>query len=214
VGIGSSSAYGAAASLTGDIVVAESLDNYDNDGNVIETIQKDRISTDANTSTGALNSAGSAPYARVSYAASYYDAADRDVADVNVGTNGGSSWSGPTTLANVPSGSLVTSYIYDTAGRLSFETDPRGLITAYGYDALGETTITVANWTPSTFMGPVLLTSLGSPTNSSNQTTEYTYDGDGHVVELPPGTTGTFLYQGKKQELRPGSQTINSLVPF
>ena len=92
VSIGSSNAYSSATSVSGDIVLTQAQNSYDNDGNVIETISKDRLSTDgtSNSSTGALGTSTTGVNARVSYSASYYDAADRDIEDVNVGTNGGS----------------------------------------------------------------------------------------------------------------------------
>ena len=51
VTIGTSAAYIAAGSVTGDVVVTQTQDLYDADGNVKETITSDRFGTDANTST-------------------------------------------------------------------------------------------------------------------------------------------------------------------
>ena len=47
------------------------------------------------TATGALGNPTTAPLARVSYAAAYYDLADRPTASVDVGTNGGVAWVRP-----------------------------------------------------------------------------------------------------------------------
>jgi RHS repeat-associated protein len=200
--IGSSTAYAAAGSVAGDIVLSQSQPIYDNDGNVIETISKDRFGTDStgNTLTGALGTPTSGVEARVSYSASYYDAADRDMADVNVGTNGGSAWTPPAYSVLARSGTeLLTTYVYDPAGNIAFVTDPMGISNATGYDALGRTIITVANWTP--VMGPIDMSTLGTLSDSSNVVTEYTYDGDNHVTSmtavLPSGEasqTTTYLY--------------------
>ena len=54
------------------------MGSYDGDGNVIETVKSDRFNTDATTATGALGTPTTGVNARVSYAASYFDAADRD----------------------------------------------------------------------------------------------------------------------------------------
>jgi YD repeat-containing protein len=204
VNIGNANAYFFAGNVSGDDVLSQTLYVYDGDGNVIETIESDRLGSDSASAYGPLHSTANTStgaYARVSYSASYFDAADRDIADVNVGTNGDSAWTRPSSVPSRSSSVLVTSYIYDSAGRLSFETDPSDLITAYGYDLLGETIITVANWTPSTFMGPVTTSSLGTPSDSSNQITEYTYDGDGNVLTMmavmPSGETSqttTYVY--------------------
>lgn len=77
------------------------------------------------TNVGPLGS--SAAPARISFTASFYDAADRDVADANVGTNNDTdAWSGPTTTEELPAGSQVTSYVYDNAGNVEFAKDPMG----------------------------------------------------------------------------------------
>ncbi len=65
-------------------------------------------------------------------------------------------------------------------------TDPRGIVTQTTYDNLGRTTKTIDDYTN------------GTPTNSSNQTTEYTYDGEGHTLtvkaDLPGGAYQTTQY--------------------
>ncbi len=77
--------------------------------------------------------------------------------------------------ASVPARSataLVTSYAYDDAGRLRTTTDPRGLASKTFYDMLGRTTKTVANYVD------------GTPSQADDQTTQYTYDGDDHVLTM------------------------------
>jgi RHS repeat-associated protein/uncharacterized delta-60 repeat protein len=189
---GSSTAYAAAASVSGDIVGSQTEYVYDGDSNIIETITSDRLSgVPVYSSTpGYLQNGnpaqGGAP-ARVSYSASYYDAADRDIADVNVGTNANTQWTRPARIPARSASALVTSTVYDAAGNVEFVTDPNDLTTAYGYDALGRTVVQVANWTDGTTASgssSVSTSSLPIPTNSANQTTEYTYDGDNNVTSM------------------------------
>ena len=165
--------YAAATGVAGDHVLSQTQYVYDCDGNVVETIESDRLPTDADATTGALaGSGGGTVAARVSYTADYYDDAERLVATADFGTTA------PTTaqLSTVPAATaalLVTAYAYDAAGDVATATDPKGLVTAYGYDALGRTTKTVADDTGD-----------GTPTDSTNQTTDYTYDGDDDVTSM------------------------------
>src|SRR5207253_916562 len=122
--------------------------------------------------TGALGDASTSPKARVYYTVSFFDAADRPIADINVGTNGGSSYTRPSSVPSRSDTVLVTGYDYDSAGRLESTTDPRGIVQKNYYDALGRTTKTIANYTD------------GTPTDNSNVTTEYTYDGSGHTLTI------------------------------
>ncbi|MDB5306429.1 MAG: hypothetical protein JWO38_631, partial [Gemmataceae bacterium] len=92
--------YAAAGSVSSDHVLTQTEMTYDADGNPIETITRDRFNTA--TGTGALGTPTTGVNARVSYSASYYDAANRPVASVNVGTNGGTAWTRP---GSVPTGS-------------------------------------------------------------------------------------------------------------
>jgi RHS repeat-associated protein len=167
-----------AASVAGDIVLTQTQEIYDDDGNVIETVTADRLPEDSTTAVGALGAGG--PAARVSYAASYYDAADRDIANESVGTNGGVAWTRPSSPDASDANHLVTTISYNTQGLAQDVTDPRGIDTQTLYDALGRTVETIADYTD------------GTPTNNSNQTTAYTYDGDGHTLTMtavmPSGT--------------------------
>ncbi len=235
--VGSSTAYAAAASISDDDVLTQNENLYDNDGDVIETITADRFGTDATTATGALGTPTTGVYARVSYTASYYDAANRDVADIDAGTFGGTAYDAPsvstatggstTSLVNTSlSGSLsvtgdvlailtgagageratITGYnssshtfsfaalgiapasgstyiivdpismltqtTYNPAGWVAESIDPKGLIALTSYDMLGRTLQTIADYTD------------GTPTDASNQTTDYTYDGDNHEISM------------------------------
>ena len=92
---GSGTSYSEAGSLTDDVVLSQTQTDYDGDGNVIETITKDRFNTDSTSSYGALGTPTTGVEARVYYSGNYYDLADRLTASVNVGTNEGSAWSMP-----------------------------------------------------------------------------------------------------------------------
>jgi RHS repeat-associated protein len=162
--------WSAAGSVSSDNVLQQVEYTLDADGNAILTTTRQRFHNE--TATGALGNPTTTPKARVSYLADYYDAANRQTAEVDVGTNGGSSYTRP---SSVPTGSatvLVTSTSYNAAGWVSSTTDPRGIVTNYYYDNLGRTTETIEDYTD------------GTPTASSNKTIEYTYDGDNHVLTV------------------------------
>ena len=186
--------YIAAGSAGGDIVINQTAYGYDGDGNLIETVHAQRFNTDpiiGSAAEGALftdsvnadgslnvtpaSNSNSSLGARIYYSATYYDAADREIATVNagtnpVGTNGvAAPWTRPVTpgAPGSPVTSLITTYQYNQAGWLATTTDPRGIVAANFYNSLGETTQTIAAYNPSV--------NGGNPTSSQNQTTDYTY---------------------------------------
>ncbi len=164
--------WAAAGTVVNDGVLSESDTTLDADGNAILTVCKDRLSSDAAGATGVLGTATAA--SRDSYLAAYYDAAGRLVAGADHGTTVVSAPS-DSTPSGVPTRSdsvLLTSYGYDAAGNQDSVTDPRGIISQSYFDLLGNTTKTIAAFTD------------GVPTGSTNQTTAYTYDGDGHVLTM------------------------------
>ena len=116
---------------------------------------------------------------RVYYAASYYDNADRLTATVDVGTNGGTAWTRPSTPPSHPPTVLVTTYGYNAAGWVQDVIDPLGLDTRTLYDnALGRTTETIDNYTGA------------AETATSDVATQYTYDGDDHVLTVTADEPG------------------------
>jgi RHS repeat-associated protein len=172
---GSGTGWSNASTLTSDNVLQQVEYSYDSDGNVILTTTRQRDHDE--TTAGALGNPTTAPEARVYYEASYYDAVNRKTADVNVGTNGGSSYTRPSTVPSDSATVLVTSYTYGADGWLATTTDPRGIQTNDYYDNLGRVTKTIEDYTD------------GTPTNSSNKTTEFTYDGDGHTLTVKADLT-------------------------
>ena len=197
--------YAAASSVFSDVVIQQTAYGYNGDGDTIETVTAQRSSADPDDAEGALfsdtsNSDGSLNVTAASgddsslgsmidFDASYFDAADRDIADVNVGTNGSSAWTRPTSVPSDSSTVLVTGYGYDAAGNQNTTTDPNGIETKSDFDALGRMTTNIADYTD------------GTPTSSTNQTTAYAYDGLNDITSMtavmPSGTpdqTTSYIY--------------------
>ena len=72
---------------------------------------------------------------------------------------------------------LVTSYGYNAAGWTESVTDPAGIVGKTYYDNLGRTTKTIENYVD------------GTPSDADDKTTEYTYDGSGHMLTLKADLT-------------------------
>jgi RHS repeat-associated protein len=177
------STWTAAASVTSDLVLAQNETQYDADGNAILNVSKLRMNNDSTSALGALGGPSSTPAARAMYTASYYDAADRDIADVNVGANGGTAYTRPGSVPARSDTVLVNSTAYNAAGWVDTTTDPRGIVNKSIYDSLGRTVINIAAYDPTV--------SGGAPTNDQNQTTVYSYDPAGHttlMIAYLPGT--------------------------
>ncbi len=173
---GGDSAYGDADDVIGDIVLQQSENSYDSNSNVILVTAKQHFHDD--TGTGELGTASTGNKARVSYQASYFDGADRLVNSVDVGTNGGSSYTRPSTVPSRSDTALVTSFAYAASGLLQDTTDPKGLVTRNTSDNLGRVTKTVEDYTN------------GTVTDTSNKTTDFAYNSVGRTsltVELPSG---------------------------
>src|SRR5262249_35904760 len=91
-------------------VLSQTQTVYDNNGNAIETLTTDRFDNEAQG--GPLGNPTTHPYARVSYVAKYYDAANRMTDTLNVGTNGGTAYTRPSTPPARSDTALVTSSGY------------------------------------------------------------------------------------------------------
>lgn len=76
-------------------------------------------------------------------------AAGRVTASVDVGTNGGSIWTRPSSVPSRSSTVLVTSYTYTytTSGEVDAVTDPLGITSRTYYNALGRTVKTIEDYT-------------------------------------------------------------------
>ncbi|HLY89154.1 MAG TPA: LysM peptidoglycan-binding domain-containing protein, partial [Acetobacteraceae bacterium] len=97
-----------------------------------------------------------------------------------------------TLIGTLPASAVVTSYAYDTAGRVTDMTDATSGVTHYGYDALGQLTDTtlaygsadaVTTHTAYDSAGRVLSVTQGYGTAVA-ATTSYTYDALGHVLTV------------------------------
>jgi RHS repeat-associated protein len=154
--------------------------------------------------------------ARVSYTTAYYDEANRTTATVNVGTNGGTIYTRPSTAPGRSDTVLVTSYAYNAAGELELVKDPRCLSTRTIYDNLGRTLYTIEAWDGIYHPGVApydLSTTVKPGAASVNRTTAYTYDGAGHTTSvtavMPTGVhnqTTQYVYGVNS------SDTISSLI--
>src|SRR5262249_648282 len=107
---GGDSSWADAGTVTGDAVLQQVETSYDADSNPILTTTRERF--DSETATGGLQDPSPSPKARVYSAAAYYDAADRRIADVDVGTAGGGGYSRPSSVPSRSDTVLVTSYSY------------------------------------------------------------------------------------------------------
>lgn len=180
---GGDSTWADAGNVAGDIVLTQGETQYDAGGSPIFSISKVRLQNA--TGTGELDGTT----ARISYSASYYDPSSGRLTDsVNVGTNGGSTYARPSTVPTRSDSALVTSYGYNTAGEPENITDPKGIVSHSDYDLLGQTTRTIKAYNQSD----------STPSDATNQTTEYTFDGDGHTLTmtavLPGGAYQTTEY--------------------
>ena len=169
-----------ANSLAASLILEQSEYGYDAAGNTILTANLQRFHDASTTAIGSLGTPATGIPARVSYAASYFDAANRLTASVNVGTNGGTAYTRPATIPARSDTALVTSYVYDSAGRVQDVTDPNAIVSRTLYDALGRTTASIANYTG------------GAAGAETNVTTLFTFDSAGRLASRtavqPTGT--------------------------
>ncbi len=99
-----------AAIVDSDYILEQTETDYDINSNPIQVTHRARFHDEDDT--GALGDHDTAPYARVSYAAMYYDEANRLIGSVNFGTNGASSFTRPSWPVTGSDTELVTSYGY------------------------------------------------------------------------------------------------------
>ncbi len=173
---GGDTSWSDAGNVTSDAVLGQVETSYDADGNPLLMTTRERFHDE--TTTGGLGNATTAPKARVSFEARYYDLGNRPTATADVGTNGGSSYTRPSSVPSRSDTALVTDVTYNAAGWRDTTTDPRALATKTSYDNLGRVTKTVEAYDG------------GSQTATTNKTTEYTYDGSGHLLTLQADLPG------------------------
>ena len=150
--------------------------NSHSNSHVILVTAKQRFHDE--TGTGALGTASTGVKARVSYAASYFDGADRLTGVVDVGTNGGTSYTRPSTVPSRSDTVLVTTTAYNSAGLAWKRIDPRGIETRSYFNALGDVTKSIENYVD------------GVVSDTDDKTTESTYNAAGLStvrVVLPSG---------------------------
>ena len=161
---GGGTSYATASSVSSDLVLSQTQNVYDGDGDVTETITKDRFNTDSGTGYGALGTATTGIEARVSYSGNYYDDGDRLIASVDVGTNGGTAWSMPGSVPSRSADVLVTSYGYaaDAVQTVTLTGSPTGGTFTLTFG--GDTTSSIAyNASASTVQSDLTaLASIGS----------------------------------------------------
>jgi YD repeat-containing protein len=129
-----------AASVSGDVVLEQTDSTYDGVGNVVLSAFKLRFDSDPTASTGALGSPTGGIGARVYYNANYYDPANRLTDAVNVGTNGGTTYTRPSSVPSRSDTVLVNHTDYDDAGNVAGTVDPRGIQNNSTYDLQGRKT--------------------------------------------------------------------------
>jgi len=183
----SGTSYSQAGTVTNDTIIEQTLNTYDEVGNLVSQASFHRLNDTPSTGTGSTGalSYGTQPEARVSYVANWFDGIDRRIAAANYGAI--ASFTRPSTPASSSSTVLVASTTYDEAGRISGMTDPMGYVTQMAYDAAGRKTQTVedygtgllnrtTNWTYTLDNLIATLTAVNAATG--NQTTSYTYGTD------------------------------------
>jgi hypothetical protein len=116
------------------------------------------------STVGTLGNQSSGILSRVSYVADYYDAANRLTAEADYGTNGGSSWTRPSTVPSASDTILVTNYGYagDNVQQVQLTGNPTGGTFTLTFN--GQTTSAIAyNASASTVQSALqALSSIGS----------------------------------------------------
>ncbi len=183
---GSDTTYAHALTVAGDIVFSQIEPGYDADGRVIQVTARDRVHGE--TGTGALGTATTGVLARVIHVASYYDLGGRLVAELDVGTNGGSAWTRPGSVPSRSDTELVTSYAYSADGLPYEVVGPDGVAHRAAFDALGRTTSeTAAYGTADAFTTGYAYDSggrLSTVTMPGSRVTKYAYDTFERVSEV------------------------------
>ena len=202
---GASNNWTHAGNVNGDIVLEEYAHAYDGASNLIFSTTKLRFH-DA-TGTGPLGDVTTGPKARVSYEAFYYDNANRLTDSVDVGTNGGSSYTRPSSVPSRSDTVLVNSTTYSDAGWVFSTLDPRGIETRYEHDALGRRITLIEAYVD------------GVPSDADDRITRWTYNGNDQVLtmtaDLPSGQNDqTTSYNYNARTSRGDAFNANNALVF
>jgi RHS repeat-associated protein/uncharacterized delta-60 repeat protein len=170
--------YANAQDVADDAVLEQTEYTYEGAGNLILVTVRERFHNASGTGE-LVNASSSTHGARVSHASMYYDAMNRLTDTVNVGTNAGSTYTRPGIAPARSDTTLVTSYTYNSAGRLSLVTSPRdggGVFerTLTEYDMLGRAIWKIEAW-DGTSPAPA------NSGNGNNRITRSTFSGDGKL---------------------------------
>jgi YD repeat-containing protein len=141
--VGGPNSWSNAATVGANNVLGQVELSYDADGNVLLRTTRQRFHDE--TTTGALGNPTTAPKARVSYVADYYDAAKRLTTAVDVGSNGGSAYTRPST-PDARSDTVLrtdTSYAGDSVQQVSLTGSPTGGTFTLTFN--GQTTAAIAS---------------------------------------------------------------------
>tara|TARA_R110002111_G_scaffold164386_3_gene230587 strand:+ start:42527 stop:48934 length:6408 start_codon:yes stop_codon:yes gene_type:complete len=173
--------YADAGSVTDDTVIEQNEMTYDDAGNMIQNVTRQRYHDAPASQTGALQDPSTTPKARVTYTATYSDTLGRIVANANYGTNGGAALTRSTTIPSRSDTVLVTSFTIDSAGRLYQTTDPAGKVNQTEYNANGREIKRTLNVQASTSSS----SSSGCPDSlDANIIVSTTYNADGNISSL------------------------------
>lgn len=141
---------GSADDVSGDHVVQQTENTFDDNGNLIQVTTRHRI-PGQDTLEGALgdpSSSSPTPKARVYHVVSYYDSSDRLIRTVNVGTYGAASYTRPSTSTDSANDradvTLVNDYSYaaDAVQQIKLTGAPTGGTFTLTFD--GQTTSSIA----------------------------------------------------------------------
>lgn len=175
------SAYADVADVIGDAVLTESQTLYENTTSLpLMQVSIARYHDDT-SGTDELDSNNDGNYAtvtaadvagRLSISVNYYDTLHRVVDTVQYGNAGisngsGSAFTRPGSAASRSDTALRTTNTYNTDGTLQQVTDPKALITRFGYDGAGRKTSVIANYTDGT--------PGGGTNNDQDQVTRYEF---------------------------------------
>ena len=180
--------YADAFTVIDDVIMEQAETLFDAASHAIVSIVRQRFHNAPDSQTAPLVDPGTAPKARVTYAANWLDGAGRNVATAGYGTNGGSALSRPDAVPVRSDTVLVSSMVFDDAGNMQQSIDPAGKVTFKVYDAADHEVTVIENYVTSSS------SSSGGDCPASddqNRTTQYTYTPDGQQATMTAVNSGT-----------------------